>query len=380
MKRTIYIERIKKDLEKKMVFLVGPRQVGKTWVAKTIMKDFPEAVYLNYDNAAHRKIMKDESWLDTVPLLVFDEIHKMRGWKNYLKGVFDTKAEGIRILVTGSARLDAHKKIGDSMAGRYFTHHLMPLSLTELQGTVYEVDAHERLIARGGFPEPFLAQDIDDIEKWRSAYKDTLLREDVLDLGSVENMTAMRQLFDVLRNKVGSPISVSGLAGDLGIAPATVRRYIGLFEALYLIFTIRPYSHKIARSILKEPKIYFYDTGLVEGVQGAKFENFVAVSLLTKIYDTFDRTGRLGVLAFLKTKEGKEVDFALIDDKNKLQSIYEAKLSDTTLSPTLRYFSEKYQVPGVQIVEHIRVERKEGELITVRNTHALIPSLLTFST
>lgn len=372
--RRIITEQVRRDLKRKMVFIVGPRQVGKTWLAKAIARDFSGALYLNYDDAKHREIIRNESWLSHSTLLIFDEIHKMKGWKNYLKGVFDTKPEHMHILVTGSARLDAHRRMGDSLAGRYFTHYLMPFTLAELKDTEY--DGHlERILERGGFPEPFLAGDSADAERWRNLYGDSLLREDVLDFASVDNMLAMRQVFQLLRHRVGSPVSANAIARDIGISPITVRRYITIFEALYMIFIVRPHAHKISRSILKEPKIYFYDYAFVEGNPGAQFENMVAVGLLAHMIARSDATGSEGRLAFLKTKEGKEADFVLVNSKNEPELIVEAKTGDGSTSPALRYFSEKYQIPGVQVVKDLRTERSDGPLIEIRKAETFLADL-----
>ena len=298
----------------------------------------------------------------------------MRGWKNYLKGVFDTKPDDMHILVTGSVRLDAHRCTGDSLAGRYFTHHLMPFTLAELEGTEYAGDL-ERILERGGFPEPFLGDHVPDALRWRNLYGDTLLRDDVLDFTSVENVLAMRQVFQLLRHRVGSPVSASALARDVGVSPITVRRYISIFEALYMVFSVRPYTHKISRSILKEPKIYFYDHALVEDNQGAQFENMVAVALFAHILRRDDRTGSRGRLAFLKTKEGKEVDFAVVNEKNKLERIIETKTGDGAINPALRYFSEKYNIPGVQVVKNLRMERSDGPLLEIRKAEMFLAGL-----
>ena len=372
--RRIITPNVARDLKRKMVFIVGPRQVGKTWLAKEIARGYPEALYLNYDDAKHREVIRDESWLPNTPLLIFDEIHKMRGWKNYLKGVFDTKPEGMHILVTGSARLDAHRRMGDSLAGRYFTHHLMPLTLAELKETEYAGDI-ERVFERGGFPEPMLEIERADALRWRNLYSDTLLREDVLDFASIDNALAMRQVFQLLRHRVGSPVSASAIARDVGISPITVRRYITIFEELYMVFSVRPYTHKISRSILKEPKIYFYDHALVEGDPGAQFENMVAVALLAHIEAREDATGRGGRLAFLKTKEGKEVDFAVVSEKNELERIVETKIGDGAVNPALRYFSEKYNIPGVQVVKNLRMERSDGALLEIRKAETFLANL-----
>lgn len=349
------IEQIKKDLEQKMVFVVGPRQVGKTWLAKEISKGFSDAQYLNYDRAEDRLIIKKEQWPQKTNLLILDELHKMKGWKNYLKGVFDTKPEHLRILVTGSARLDTFRKTGDSLAGRFFVHHLLPFSLSELKSekTGFDVD---RYIGRGGFPEPLLAKTDQDADRWRSQYFDGLIRQDILNFETVHNFQAVEMVLELLRRKVGSPVSYASIAEDVQISPVTVKRYIGIFESLYIVFRVSPFTKNIARAILKEPKIYFFDTGLVVGDEGARFENFVALSLLKHVLGKADRTGTQHALAYLRTKEGKETDFALIKD-GKTTEIIEAKLTDGNLSKNLKYFRDKYSLKAIQVVKELKRER-----------------------
>lgn len=338
-----------------MVFIVGPRQVGKTWLAKEISRDFKHAQYLNFDRAEDRQIIKKEEWPQKTDLLILDELHKMKGWKNYLKGVFDTRPPHLKILVTGSARLDTFRKSGDSLAGRFFVHHLLPFSLSELkkEKTNFEID---RFIDRGGFPEPFLAKTNQDANRWRSQYFDGLIRNDILDFETVHNFKAVQMVLDLLRRKVGSPISYASIAEDVQISPVTVKRYIGIFESLYIVFRVSPFAKNIARSILKEPKIYFFDTGLVVGDQGTKFENFVAMSLLKHVLGKTDHAGTKHTLCYLRTKEGKETDFALVED-DKIAEIIEAKLTDGNLSKNLKYFSGKYSLKATQVVKELKREK-----------------------
>lgn len=351
---------ILKDLEKKIVLLVGPRQAGKTWLAKDIAKNFPNSVYLNYDQIQDREIMKAQSWLPTTDLLILDELHKMEDWKNYLKGVYDTKPSGMRILVTGSARLDVYDQLGDSLAGRYYRHRLLPISLAELAQLHEPLDI-EKLIIRSGFPEPYLAQDLVEVNRWRLQYTNSLLSTDVFEIDQIYNVKAMQLVFNLLRNRVGSPISYQSLAEDVGTSPTTIKKYIQILEALFVIFRVTPHSHNIARSLLKEPKLYFFDTGLVTGDEGAKLENLVAVSLLKHVYAKTDYEGLEYNLHYLRTKDGVEVDFAVVK-QDIVETMIEVKLADGQPSKSLISLHEKYQYPAIQLVQLLRNEYQKQDI------------------
>ena len=351
---------ILRDLEKKMVLLAGPRQAGKTTLAKEIGEGFDRTVYLNYDRAEDRRIIQEESWLESTQLLILDEIHKMDQWKNYLKGIYDTKPDSLKILVTGSARLEVFSEVGDSLAGRYYLHHLMPLSPAELfqAGVMPDI---ERFLERGSFPEPYLEEDSTDAKRWRLQYIDSLLRVDVLEFENIQDLKSMRLVFDLLKERVGSPVSYSSISKDVGIAPNTVKRYIQIFEALYIVFRVTPFSNNIARSLLKEPKIYFFDTGLVKGDNGAKFENFVALCLLKHAYSKIDYKAEEFKLHYLRTKDHQEVDFALVCE-NEVEQIIEVKTRNNSLSKGLQYFQRKYELPSIQLVKDLKREKKVGNI------------------
>lgn len=349
-------EQIIKDLEKKIVFIVGPRQVGKTWLAKEISKKYKKTTYLNYDRFEDREIIKKEQWLKDTELLILDELHKMDSWKNYLKGIYDTKEKHLKILVTGSARLDVFRQTGDSLAGRFYTHRLMPFSLAEL--ATNKLANINRLIKRGGFPEPFLANNEIIANRWRKQYVDGLIRNDILDFKQIHDFRAIQTVFELLRRRVGSPVSFNSIARDVEISPITVKKYIETLEALFIVFRVIPYSKNIARSILKEPKIYFYDNGLVEGGAGQKFENFVAISLLKHILAKNDYLGQSNNLKYLRIKNKKEVDFALTNSKNKIETIFEVKTSEDQLSKNLEYFSDKYNLNAIQLVKNLKREKE----------------------
>ncbi len=355
-----------------MVFLAGPRQAGKTWLAKDIAHQFNNPLYLNYDQLEHREIIHHQAWLNDVDLIIFDELHKMPKWKNYLKGIYDTKPDNITLLITGSARLDIYSQVGDSLAGRYFLHRLLPLSLAELKQLGQSTDLNH-LLQRSGFPEPFLAENNTEAERWRMQYITSLLSTDVFEIDMIQNIKAIQLIFKLLQHRVGAPISYQSLAEDVGVSIHTIKKYIEILEALYVIFRVTPFSKNIARSILKSPKIYFFDTGLVNGDEGIKLENLTAVSLLKDLYARQDNLAEKCSLHYLRTREQHEVDFALVKNE-KIEKIIEVKLSHQEISSSLSYFHQKYDLPAIQVVKNLPQERiKNG--ITLMKADKFLSSL-----
>ena len=283
---------ITRDLEKKMVFVVGPRQVGKTTLSRGLLQaNAPESldqpgVYLNYDVAQDRALIEQMNWSRRATLVVLDEIHKMTEWKRWLKGVFDGRQNQQKILVTGSARMDTFAQAGESLAGRFFSWRLHPISVREWcehSGSSAEV-AMQHLLVRGGYPEPCLAIEAEDATRWRKQYFEGLVRNDVLEFSRLNELTVMRLFIDLLRQRVGSPLSLASMARDLAVSPVTLKRYLDILEALYIVFVVRPWHHNIARATLQAPKVYFFDNGLVQGDDGVKFENLVACHLLKHVH------------------------------------------------------------------------------------------------
>ena len=368
MKRAQF-DSVARDLTKKMVILVGPRQSGKTSLSKQLAEHYKRPVYLNYDRAADQKIIHDESWLQEADLLILDEIHKYPQWKNKIKGIYDTKPAHMHLLITGSARLETFQHAGDSLAGRYFLHHLLPFTAMELHVLHEPIDLNKLLI-HSGFPEPYLAETEIDVQRWRQMYVDSLLTIDALTLDPIQNYRALQTIFKLLCTKVGSPISYNSLAQDVGISPITVKKYIALLEALYIIFIITPHSNNIGRSLLKEPKIYFFDTGLIQDNKGAAFENLLALGLYTQMHHERDTLGLNTQLHYIRTKDQREVDFAFCRNEKVVQLI-EAKYSDSELDKSLYYFSEKYSLPAIQVVKDLKTERMASGIPIVRADHFL---------
>jgi predicted AAA+ superfamily ATPase len=368
MKRYFY-NQVLQDLKKKMVFVTGPRQVGKTYLAKQIMENFAHSQYLNFDTVDDLRIIQNTSWALNTDLIVFDEIHKMKNWKNYLKGVYDAKPSNLSILVTGSARLETFRQSGDSLAGRYLHLRLNPFSVKEISELVpNSYEAVELLNTFGAFPEPLFNGVNLEFEKakiesarWINQYYTDLIREDILEFSRISEIKIMKTLLQVLRTKVGSPLSFASIANDLQTSPNTIKKYIQILESLYIIFLVTPFHKNIARSILKEPKIYFYDTSFVEGDEGIKLENTCAVSLLKHVQFLHDAKGENINLHYLRTKENKEIDFA-VSRNGEISQIIEVKLSDNKLSSSLKYFANRFKlVEAIQLVHNLKQnERRDG--------------------
>ena len=380
------------DLQHKLVFVTGPRQVGKTTLSRLLLdanRQGGQGVYLNYDVARDRVQIERQSWPADAQLVVLDELHKMPDWKTWLKGVIDAvkgdvtagKTAKQQLLVTGSARMDTFRQSGDSLAGRFLSWRLHPISVREwcdfgehgatsgadaVSAQVLAEQTLEKLLLRGGFPEPFLAESDVAAQRWRRQYADGLVREDVLEFSRIQELGSMRVLLDLLRDRVGSPLSLASLARDLQLSQPTIKRYLDILQALYIVFLVQPWHRNIARSLQQAPKVYFYDTGMVgtqaldelrdnerTTVMGARFENTTALMLLKNIHFQQDAYGKAADLHYLRTKDGAEIDFAL-SSGSKLTHLIECKWSDATPARAFANFGKCWpDAKAIQVVRHL---------------------------
>ena len=331
---------VRRDLARKMVLLAGPRQCGKTTFAKSLLDAHGQ--YLNWDIAADRRVIRAIAWSKDASLIVLDELHKAPKWKNLLKGVADEFHNRPPVLVTGSARLDAFRKTGDALTGRHYFYRLHPVDVAESGALLPKVslrDRAARLLQTGGFPESYLHPS--DAARLRNDRMDLVIREDLGDLSRISAWQGARDLIELLRERVGKPISYANLAQDLGISPPTAKTWVDLLEKLYIVFLLPPYSNRLARGIRKEKRVFFYDCAAAyDDTGGAQLENMVACSLLRFVQFRKDSTGENWALHYLRDRERREVDFVVTLNR-RVHWLIEVKKSDDSLSTSLRYYHER---------------------------------------
>lgn len=371
------------DLEEKMVFIGGPRQVGKTTLAnKLISTHFNQWSYYNWDNRDDRKALMISEWPGNSELIILDEIHKYKKWKSFIKGEYDKLKEKYKFLITGSSRLDLFRKGGDSLQGRYHYYRLHPFSLGEIEGVSkyplpfktieFESDTKgnnfETLEHFGGFPEPFLRQSSRTLRRWHNERNERLFREDIRNIENLIDINSMILLGDLLPERVGAPLSINAIREDLEVSHRAVTNWINVLEQFYYCFRIYPYIEKKIRSIRKEPKLYLWDWSEVSG-EASRFENMIASHLLKLCHFLNDYEGYRAELSYLRNVDKKEVDFIITVDRKPWFAV-ETKLSDENLSSNLFYFTDRIEIPFVyQVVKKKGINKlKDGIRIISADT------------
>ncbi len=394
MKR-IYQELICQHLSelRQMVFLMGPRQVGKTTLSLDSAGQWPSHFYFNWDNPAEKLLFIEgphalarQAGLDALaeikPIMIFDEIHKFGKWKQCLKGFFDTYEKKTKIIVTGSARLNIYKKGGDSLMGRYFYYRIHPLSVAEI-ATPHLIQEEIRapapisdedwaaLLEHGGFPEPFLQRSKTFSRRLRAMRTDQLFREDIRDGTRIQELGQLELLAELLRKQAAMSMDYQSLAKKVGVSIDTIRRWLEVLKSFYYCFSIQPWSKNITRSLIKEPKLYLWDWSLVDE-EGHRNENLVAGHLLKATHMWNDRGfGDYG-LYYLRTKDRVETDF-LVTKNKKPWFLVEVKTKAKGLSPALYHFQKETGAPhafqaafDLPFVNKNCFEEKQPILVPVR--------------
>jgi uncharacterized protein len=389
--------------DKAMIFISGPRQAGKTTFAQFISKEYINNLYFNWDILDQRTRMITNPYFfeevgrrdNSIPLIVFDEIHKYKDWKNYLKGVFDKYQREFQFLVSGSGRLDAYQWAGDSLAGRYYHFRLWPFTLSELAdrnvsfsdftGDPLRVlsDAGHSAAAiwkdlkeLSGFPEPYLSGRKTTWRRWSGTYARQIVREDIRDMTGIRSVSDLETLYSLLIAGIGSPTSLPSLSNNLKVSYNSVSHWLTIFEKMYLVFTLLPWSHRITRAIHKERKTYIWDIPQIKEA-AARFENMVAVELFRAVSNWTDMGFGSFSLHYIKNKEHQEVDFLITHDGDPFLLI-EAKLSDSQPSASLLKFQSQLNIPAVQLTEAestYTIIRNKGNRLLITPAVSWLPQL-----
>ena len=346
---------------RQMLFLVGPRQVGKTTTSLEVSEPYKHHFYFNWDIQSNRtKIVEGPdaiaeamqlSKLQTKkPVVIFDELHKYGKWKTFLKGFFDKYSHFAHIIVTGSARLDVYKSGGDSLMGRYFPYRLHPLSVAEVIDPMIkpsEIAAPKQirdeqftnLLTFGGFPEPFLKATSQFYTRWKRTRSQQLFQEDLRDLTRIQELGQIQLFAELLRGQVGQLTSYTELAKKVHVSVDTIRRWLEVLKSFFYCYTLQPWSKNVVRSLLKEPKIYLWDWSSISDA-GARAENFIASHLLKAVHFWTDRgLGNYG-LYYIRDKEQREVDFLIVKNETPWFLVEVKKSNNGSPSKSLFYFQE----------------------------------------
>jgi predicted AAA+ superfamily ATPase len=331
---------VKNDLKRKMVFIGGPRQVGKTTFAKSFLNHRNQ--YLSWDDLEDRDVLKKHKIDTNLKVVCLDEIHKYARWRMLLKGLYDKYSEILSIIVTGSARLDHFRKGGDSLAGRYHYYRLHPFSLREIDSKLKR-STTLLLLKFGGFPEPFTLKSENEYRRWQRERLSRVVYQDISDLGTIKELSLIELLVDLLPSRVGSILSIKSLQEDLEVSPNTVSRWIEILEHVYYCYRILPYGPPKIRAVKKSNKLYLWDWGENENA-GARFENMVAGHLLKYCHLLEDTEGHKMELRFIRDVDLREIDFVVLKNKKPLFAV-ECKTGEAHISKHLYYFRDRTNIP-----------------------------------
>lgn len=340
IKRLIESEFIQLLAEYPIVTILGPRQAGKTTLARQVL---PEYVYVNLEHPETRDFARDDpkAFLAQYPgNVIFDEIQRLPELLSYLQVAVDNQHENGRYVLTGSHQLALREAIAQSLAGRTAILHLLPFSIAELRENNLGFEKAEDYIYQG-----FLPRIYDQQQRPTQAYANyyqTYVERDVRQLINLKDVAQFQKFMKLLAGRVGQLMDYSSLAGDVGVSATTIKHWLSILEASFIVYKLVPYFENFGKRVIKTPKYYFVDTGLLcfllgienprqvarDPLVGQLFENLVVMDFVKNLYNK----GKLDNLYFFRDSNGLEADLLfpqgrqLIPIEIKSSSTYKPEL------------------------------------------------------
>ena len=378
------IEKIKAISTKMPVIsITGPRQSGKTTVAKM---SFPDYDYVNLENPDILEDAKSDPRLFLsrhTKGLIIDEIQVFPALFSYIQTISDENNKAGEFILTGSQNFLLSEKISQSLAGRIFITHLLPFSFSELQNTGYQFENYSDYIFKGFYPRIY-DRDIEPAMFYPS-YIQTYTERDLRQIVNVSNLFLFQKFMRLAAGRVGQLVNYSSIATELGIDLKTVKSWFSILETSFVIFFLQPHFRNFSKRLLKTPKLYFYDTGLVcsllgikkaedvdlHWAKGALFENMIISDLMKNYFNRAETPS----LYFWRDNTGNEVD-CLIEEGNLIKSI-EIKSSstiNTDFFKGLNFYKnmDEYSQPYLIYGGDKNMQRKEAQIVAWNCTKRLI--------
>ena len=340
---------IQKDVENSLstfpvVCILGPRQVGKTTLAKEIQKKISSSVYIDLELPSdYNKLNEPELYLSEQKnkLIIIDEIQQKPELFSIIRALVDQDRKNGRFLILGSSSPDLVKQSSESLAGRIVFHNLSAFLITELESDKKTID---KLWIRGGFPDSFLAKNEEASLNWRESFIKTYLERDIPNFGIKIPSIQLRRFWMMLAHSHGSLWNASKIASALGVSAPTAKYYLDILEETFIVRHLPPFYSNIKKRLVKSPKIYIRDSGLLHNLFGIEnkegllghpaaghsWEGFVieqVINMLPKKYTFY----------FYRTSSGAEVDLVVVKGDKPVLCI-EVKLSLSPV-PTQGFFN-----------------------------------------
>ncbi len=348
------------------VGLLGPRQSGKTTLAKEL---FPKKPYISFENQDNILLATSDprAFLHQYKSgAIFDEIQRVPQLLSYMQGVIDDQPKKVGLfIITGSQNLLLLESISQTLAGRIAFIHLLPFSYHELAGSKYDKQSLNKLILNGGYPRLY-----DKKIKPRDFYPNYLLtyvERDVRQIKNITNLALFQRFLKVCASRVGQEVNYSSISNDTGVDQKTVLSWFGILEASFIAFRLQPFYNNLGKRLTQMPKLYFYDTGLccslleleteshvnTHPLRGALFENFIILELLKARFNNGQRSN----LFYWRDRTGNEIDL-LLDQSGQVVPI-EIKTAAT--------FTKDY-VKGISYWKKINPQTKNSYVIFTGNS------------